>query len=262
MCNDADTQYLALLNEVLNKGYYDNNRTGIPTKKIFGKLMEFDLQKEFPILTTKFVSFKTLLKELFWIYVYQSNDVRLLQNMGVKVWNEWMREDFTIGKAYGYQVKKYRQIDKLIEGLKSDPQSRRHLMTLWNLEDLDDMVLQPCALQTIWDVSDGKLNCTLIQRSGDLGLGVCFNTAQYALLVHMIAQVTNLQVGYFKHYINNVHLYENHFEPIKEQLNRNPYNAPQLWINPEIRDFYDFTVDDFKLLNYRSHPSIKMEVAI
>ncbi|OPH61899.1 thymidylate synthase [Paenibacillus ferrarius] len=258
----ADKQYLELVRDILTYGYYDNNRTGIPTKKLFGKLFTFDLQNEFPILTTKFVPFKTAVKELFWIYVMQSNDVRGLQQMGVTVWDEWMREDGSIGKAYGYQIAKYKQIDKLIDGLKNDPQSRRHIMTLWNLDDLDDMALQPCAFQTIWDVSNGHLNCTLVQRSGDVGLGIPFNFTQYAVLVHMIAQVTNLKVGTLNHYMNNAHIYENHIEPVKTQLNRESYHAPDLWINPDVKDFYDFTLNDIKLINYKYHPKIDMVVAI
>jgi thymidylate synthase len=260
--NQADKQYLQLVKDILENGYYDNNRTGIPTKKLFGKLFEFDLQKEFPILTTKFVPFKTAVKELFWIYVMQSNDVRGLQQMGVHVWDEWMREDGSIGKAYGYQIAKYKQIDKLIAGLKNDPQSRRHIISLWNLDDLEDMALQPCAFQTIWDVSDGYLNCSLIQRSGDVGLGIPFNFTQYAVLVHMVAQVTGLKAGKLNHYINNAHIYENHFEPIKQQLTREPFEAPKLWINPEITNFYDFSVDDIRLIEYKHHPKIEMDVAV
>jgi thymidylate synthase len=260
--NNADRQYLKIAEEILEKGYYDNNRTGVPTKKLFGKLMSFDLQKEFPILTTKFVPFKTAIKELFWIYVMQSNDVRGLQQMGVSVWDEWMLADGTIGKSYGYQVAKYKQIDKLIEGLKNDPQSRRHIINLWNIEDLPEMALQPCAFQTLWDVSDGHLNCTLIQRSGDWGLGICFNTTQYSVLIHMIAQITGLKAGRFNHYINNAHLYENHFKPLREQLKRNYYAPPKLWINPNVTDFYDFSPEDIKLIDYKHHPKINMEVAI
>jgi thymidylate synthase len=260
--NQADRQYLELIKDIMDNGYYDNNRTGIPTKKMFGKLFEFDLQKEFPILTTKFVPFKTAVKELFWIYVMQSNDVRGLQQMGVNVWNEWMRADGTIGKSYGYQIFKYKQIDKLIDGLKNDPQSRRHIMTLWNLDDLDDMALQPCAFQTIWDVADGYLNCSLIQRSGDMGLGIPFNLTQYAVLVHMIAQVVNLKPGMLNHYINNAHIYEHHFEPLSIQFEREPYEAPKLWINPDILNFYDFSTEDIQLIDYKYHPKINMDVAI
>ncbi|GAA4709607.1 thymidylate synthase [Brevibacillus fulvus] len=260
--NSADQQYLALVRDVLENGYYDNNRTGIPTKKLFGRSFQFDLQQEFPILTTKQVFFKTALKELFWIYVYQSNDVRKLHEMGVTVWDEWAREDHTIGKAYGYQVRKHRQIDKLIEGLIHNPQGRRHIISLWDLADLEEMALQPCAFMTMWDVSDGYLNCTLVQRSADLGLGVPFNFTQYAVLVHMIAHVTGLKPGKFVHYLNNAHIYENHFEPIKQQLERTPFPAPTLWINPEVKDFYQFTPDDIRLIGYQHHPKIEMEVAV
>jgi len=260
--SSADQQYLALVKEVLEHGYYDNNRTGVPTKKVFGKLFAFDLEQEFPILTTKQVFFKTAVKELLWIYVHQSNDVKRLQEMGVTVWDEWAREDGTIGKAYGYQVRKHRQIDKLIDGLIRDPQGRRHIISLWDLNDLEDMALQPCAFMTMWDVSDGKLNCTLVQRSADLGLGVPFNTTQYAVLVHMIAQVTGLKPGRFHHYLQNAHIYENHFSGLQEQLQREPYPAPQLWLNPEIRNFYDFTPEDIKLIGYQHHPKIELEVAV
>lgn len=260
--NQADQQYLALIRDVLENGYYDNNRTGIPTKKLFGRSFTFDLQKEFPILTTKQVYFKTAVKELLWIYVLQSNDVAKLREMGVTVWDEWAREDGTIGKAYGYQIRKHQQIDKLIDGLQRDPQGRRHIMSLWDMNDLDDMALQPCAFMTMWDVSDGRLNCTLVQRSADLGLGVPFNFTQYAVLVHMVAQVTGLQPGMFIHYLHNAHIYENHEAALAEQLKREPYAAPKLWLNPEITDFYDFTADDVKLIDYRHHSKLEMEVAI
>lgn len=260
--SQADNQYLTLVKDILENGYYDNNRTGVPTKKLFGKMFQFDLQKEFPILTTKHVAFKTAVKELLWIYQLQSNDVRVLQEMSVKVWNEWMLEDSTIGKAYGYQVNKHKQIDNLIDGLKSDPQGRRHIISLWDMNDLKDMALQPCAFMTMWDVNDGHLNCTLIQRSGDIGLGIPFNFTQYAILIHMIAQVTELKVGQFNHYINNAHIYENHFDALREQLERQPYQAPKLWINPDVKVFYDFTPEDFKLIDYKYHPKLEMEVAV
>ena len=161
---NADVQYLTIAKNILGHGYYSNNRTGIPTYKLPHQIMQFDLRKEFPILSSKYVAFKTAIKELLWIWQKQSNDVRELQKMGCHVWDEWMREDGTIGKAYGYQIKKYHQLDKLIETLKTDPQNRRMIVSLWNVEDLPDMALQPCAFQTLWDVSDGYLNCMLIQR--------------------------------------------------------------------------------------------------
>lgn len=262
--NSADKQYLDIIKNIIKHGYYDQNRTGIATYKLPHQIMQFDLSKEFPILTTKFVAFKTAVKELLWIWQKQSNDVRELQEMGVKVWNEWALEDGTIGKAYGYQIKKFNQLDKLIEALKNDPQSRRMLVSLWNCEDLEEMALQPCAFLTMWDVTDGKLNCMLVQRSGDMGLGVPFNTAQYAALTHMIAQVTNLKVGLFTHVINNAHVYENHVETLKEQLARaeEAKPAPTIWINPEVKDFYDYTPEDIKLEGYEHLGKLSMEVAI
>ena len=189
----ADTQYLNIVENILDHGYFDNNRTGVRTYKLPHQIMQFDLEKEFPILTTKFVAFKTAVKEILWIWQLQSNDVRELQKMNCHVWDEWMRPDGTIGKAYGYQIRKYKQVDKLLETLKTDPQNRRMIVSLWNIEDLPDMALQPCAYQTLWDVTDGRLNCMLIQRSGDMGLGVPFNMTQYAVLIHLIAQSADLQ---------------------------------------------------------------------
>lgn len=260
----ADKQYLDLVERILDMGYYDQNRTGIATYKLPQQMMQFNLAEEFPILTTKFVAFKTAVKELLWIWQKQSNDVKELQEMGVHVWDEWMREDGTIGKAYGYQIGKYNQLDTLIDTLKNDPQSRRMIVSLWNVEDLDDMALQPCAFLTMWDVTDGHLNCTLIQRSGDMGLGVPFNTAQYAALTCMIAQVVGLKPGIFTHFINNAHIYENHVEALKTQLARRDeaLPAPKLWINPEIKDFYDFTADDVRLEGYEHLGKLSMEVAV
>ena len=186
--------------------------------------------------------------------------------MGCHVWDEWMREDGTIGKAYGYQIKKYHQLDKLIDTLKNDNQSRRMIISLWNIEDLDDMALQPCAFQTLWDVNNGYLNCMLVQRSADWGLGCPFNFTQYATLVHLIAQVTNLKPGLFTHVINNAHIYENHVPMIKEQIKRMDIAAkiaaPKLEINPDIKDFYKFTIDDICLNGYNDLGVLKMKVAV
>lgn len=160
----ADKQYIDIVKNILDHGTYSNNRTGIPTYKLPHQIMQFDLQKEFPILSSKFVASKTALKELLWIWKMQSNNVRELQKMGCHVWDEWMREDGTIGKAYGYQIAKYNQLDNLINTIKTDPDSRRMIVTLWNIEDLPDMALQPCAYETLWDVQEDKLNCILLQR--------------------------------------------------------------------------------------------------
>lgn len=260
----ADTQYLQMVENILDHGYYDQNRTGIATYKLPHQVMQFDLEKEFPILTTKFVAFKTAVKELLWIWQKQSNDVRELQRMGVTVWDEWMREDGTIGKAYGYQIAKFKQLDNLIQTIKEDPQSRRMIVSLWNIEDLADMALQPCAYETLWDVADGKLNCMLIQRSGDMGLGIPFNMTQYAVLVHLIAQVTGLKPGLFTHVINNAHVYENHVEALRTQLARKgqAVAAPKLIIDPSITDFYDFKPEHIVLEGYEHLGKLSMEVAV
>lgn len=260
----ADVKYLEIVENILNNGYYDNNRTGVGTYKLPHQIMQFDLEKEFPVLTTKFVAFKTAVKELLWIYKDQSNDVRKLQEQNVHIWDEWMKEDGTIGPAYGYQVAKYDQIDKLIQSIKDNPQDRRMLISLWNIEDLPEMALQPCCFLTLWDVTNGRLNCMLIQRSGDIPLGIPFNMSQYAVLVYLIAQVTGLKPGIFTHVINNAHIYENQVEGMKVQLSRKneAYAAPKLWINPDINDFYSFTPEDIKLIDYKHHAKIQMEVSI
>ena len=262
--SSADTQYLDMVERILKQGYYSNNRTGIPTYKLPHQIFQFDLEKEFPILTTKFVAFKTAVKEILWIWQLQSNDVRELQKMNCHVWDEWMRPDGTIGKAYGYQIRKYKQVDHLLDMLRHDPQIRRMIVTLWNIEDLPDMALQPCAFQTLWDVSDGRLNCMLVQRSGDMGLGVPFNMTQYAVLIHLIAQTVGLKPGLFTHVINNAHIYENHVEAMKTQLARRgqAFPAPRLCINPDIHDFYQFTIDDIALDGYQHLGKLPMEVAV
>ena len=210
----ADTQYLGIIKNILDAGSLGDNRTGMPAYKLPHQIMQFDLEKEFPILTTKFVAFKTSVKEILWIWQKQSNDVRLLQQWNCHVWDEWMREDGTIGKAYGYQLGKYHQVDTLLETLKKDPQSRR--------------------------------------------------MAQYAALVHMIAQVSGLRVGLFTHVINNAHVYKNHVDAMKTQLARLPkaYDAPVLKLNPDVHNFYDFKPEDIVLENYKHHEKIAMEVSV
>ena len=259
-----DQQYLDIAARILEQGYFDQNRTGIPTYKLPHQIMQFDLSQEFPILTTKKVAFKTAVRELLWIFKEQSNDVRRLQEQNVHIWDEWMMEDGTIGTSYGWGVKKYHQVDHLIEQLKTNPQDRRMMLNLWQIPYLDTGALYPCCFLTMWDVTDGRLNCMLVQRSGDWGLGVPFNTTQYAVLVHLLAQVTGFQPGLFTHVINNAHIYENQVEGIRTQLGRRDqaFDAPKLWINPEITDFYQFTDRDIKLIGYQHLDKIKMEVAV
>lgn len=261
----ADTKYLDIVQNILDNGKLGQNRTGMPAYKLPHQIMQFDLEKEFPILTTKFVAFKTAVKEILWIWQKQSNDVRVLQQWNCHVWDEWMQEDGTIGKAYGYQLAKYHQVDTLLKTLKENPQSRRMVVSMWNVEDLPEMALQPCAFLTMWDVSaDNRLNCMLVQRSGDMGLGIPFNMAQYAALVCMIAQVSGLRPGLFTHVINNAHIYENHVEALKTQLARRneAYPAPRLQLNPEIKDFYDFKPEDIVLENYQHLGKLPMKVSV
>lgn len=261
----ADTKYLDIVQNILDNGALGQNRTGMPAYKLPHQIMQFDLEKEFPILTTKFVAFKTSVKEILWIWQKQSNDVRVLQQWNCHVWDEWMQEDGTIGKAYGYQLAKYHQVDTLLKTLKENPQSRRMVVSMWSVEDLPEMALQPCAFLTMWDVSaDNRLNCMLVQRSGDMGLGIPFNMAQYAALVCMIAQVSGLRPGLFTHVINNAHIYENHVEALKTQLARRneAYPAPRLRLNPEIKDFYDFKLEDIVLENYQHLGKLPMKVSV
>ncbi len=262
--SNYDRQYLDLVKRILDDGYYDENRTGTNTYKLPHQIMQFDLRKEFPILTTKKMAFKVAVTELLWIFKDQSNVVKDLQDQNCRIWNEWEMEDGTIGTAYGYVVKKYDQMNKLLDGLKNDPQGRRHMINLWQISELPTGALPPCCFLTMWDVTDGHLNCMLVQRSGDIGLGVPFNTTQYAVLVHLVAQATGLKPGLFTHVINNAHIYENHVDALKLQVSRGDqaYPAPELYINPEIKNFYDFKVSDIELRNYECLDTIKMTVSV
>lgn len=270
-----DYYYLSIANKILSEGEMRDNRTSIRAISLPHVCITIDLEEDgFPILASKFVGFKTAIKELLWIWQMQSNDVRKLQDMNVHIWDEWMQEDGTIGKAYGYQLAKYKQVDNLIKTIKEDPTSRRMITTLWNIEDLPEMALQPCAFQTLWNINKGKLNCMLTIRSNDWFLGNPFNVVQYAALVYMIAQVTNYKPGRLTVCINDAHIYENHIPQIQEQLGLVDMNEmfdafitnrlckPKLVLNEDIKDFYDFTIDDIKLDGYIPGPKIKAEVAV
>ncbi|PGO60766.1 thymidylate synthase [Priestia megaterium] len=289
--NQADLQYNSLVQDVIYNGTWDKDQKvrtvwadGKPayTKSVISRQFRFD-NSEVPILTTKRVAWKTAIKELLWIWQMKSNDVRVLQEMGVKIWDEWMLPDFTIGKAYGYQLgkknrviklrrhwkgnywtqaKKVDQVDYLIHELKNNPASRRHITTLWNPDDLEEMSLTPCVYETQWYVRNGKLSLEVRCRSNDLALGNPFNVFQYNVLHRMIAQVTGYELGEYIFNIGDAHIYERHIEPLTEQINRESYEAPTLWINPEVKNFYDFTIDDFELRDYKHGDTIKMEVAI
>lgn len=277
-----DKDYLDLCKDILENGYYSNNRTGIPTYKIPHKVFKFDLEDEFPILTTKYVAFKSAILEMLWFYQVQSNDVRWLQERNVKIWNEWQIDEngyyqgkyfgkeyaYTIGTAYGYIVNKYKLIDSLINTLKTNPDDRRMIMSLWQNSELETAALPSCVWNTEWDVTDGKLNCMVTQRSCDVALGLPFNVTQYAVLIHLIAQVTGLKPGIMTWCINNAHIYENQIEGIKVQMSRlkDAYPAPKLYINKNITDFYKFDnskeLTDIKLVDYKYHEKIKMDVAV
>lgn len=288
--SQADIQYKGIIETILAKGYSDENekvRTvwddGTPAHTVssIGKSMRFD-NSEVPILTSKKVAWKWAIKELLWIWQMKSNVVQDLRDMGVDIWDEWELPDGTIGKAYGYQLaKKNRQIlvpihhsvngcklemvdqvDYLLNQLETNPASRRHITTLWNPDDLDNMALTPCVYETQWHVKDNKLHLEVRCRSNDMGLGNPFNVFQYNVLQRMIAQVTGYELGEYIFHIGDSHVYDRHIEPIKEQMKRETYEAPTLWINPEVKNFYDFTIDDFKLINYKHGEPVNLDVAI
>lgn len=269
----ADKYFKEEVNQILTSGFNDEQYEVRPvwvnddgttepahTIKTFGVLRSYDLSKEFPILTLRTQPFKTAVKEVIWMWVKKSNNIK---DLDAHIWDAWADEDGSIGKTYSYQLaQKYDlpegymdQIDALIYNLKNNPMNRRMIVTMWNPKDLKEMNLAPCCYETIWDVTDGKLNCTLIQRSGDTAAAAAsggFDTIEYAILVHMIAQVCGLKPGILNHYVNNLHIYDRHIPIMQEILNNPEYVAPEFWINPEVKNFYDFTVDDFKLIDYKS----------
>lgn len=232
------------------------------TIKTFCAVRRYDLSKEFPILTLRTQAFKGVVRELLWMWQKKSNVVDEL-GKSAPIWRAWERPDGTIGKTYGYQLGKvshyeygdFDQVDNLIYLLKNKPMDRRMIVNMWCPEDLHDMALPPCVYESIWDVTDGKLNCTLIQRSGDLLAAASsggWDTVEYAILQHMLAQVCGYQVGELVHIVNNLHIYDRHMEAVDEVYNNPEYPAPKIWINPEVKDFYAFTEDDFKLIDYQS----------
>lgn len=259
-----DEIYLDMVEKILTEGYYDQNRTGVATYKLPHQIMQLDLEKEFPILTTKFVAFKTAVKELLWIFQKQSNKIDDLHKENVHIWDEWEMPDGTIGTSYGWIVKKFNQIDTLIEQIKTNPQNRRMIINLWQIPYLDTGALYPCVFNSCWDVTNGKLNCMLTIRSNDLPLGNPFNVVQYAVLVHLLAQVTKYKPGLLTVCISNAHIYENQIEGIKEQISRREkaLPTPKLWVNPEIKDFYEFTIEDIKLEGYEHLGKIDMPVSV
>jgi len=257
-----DKVYARIARDILDSGSKAANRTKTQAYKLPHQIMRFDLRREFPILTTKYVAFKTAVKEILWIYQKQSNKISDLREENVHIWDLWAKEDDTIGTSYGWVINEYKQTDKLLESLKNNPQDRRMVMDMWQIPHLDGGSLYPCCFLTMWDVTDGFLNCALIQRSGDFPLGVPFNTTQYAVLLCMFAQVSGFKPGLLTHVINNAHIYENQIEGVKLQLTREGLPAPKLRLNPEIKNFYDFTIADIELIGYKHQGKIEMEVSV
>lgn len=261
---EYDKQYVDIVEQILSTGYLAENRTDNRTIKVPHAIMKFDLEKEFPFLTLSKKALRLLVEEMLWIYRDMSNNVGLLQEKNVKIWNEWAQEDGTIGTSYGWVVKEYDQLNEVIETLRTNPQDRRMMINLWQIKHLAGGSLPPCAFLFMLDVTDGRLNGMLVQRSGDFPLGIPFNSSQYAILTLMLAQITGLRPGLFTHVINNAHIYENQIEGMQELLSRKgtDFPAPQIWLNPEVKEFADFTVDDVKLVDYKFHPGIKMPVSV
>ncbi len=262
-------QYLDLLQHVLDNGTTRHDRTGTGTIGIFGHQMRFDLGQGFPLLTTKKVHLKSIIHELLW-FIKGSTNVAYLQENGVRIWNEWALPDGELGPIYGYQWRSWPtpsgghidQLAQVISDIKTNPHSRRHIVSAWNVGCIDQMQLPPCHILFQFYVAQGKLSCQLYQRSADLFLGVPFNIASYALLTMMVAQICDLQPGEFIHTLGDAHIYTNHIDQVKEQLTRTPFALPQMHINPQIKDINNFVYDDFQLQNYTSHPPIKGVVSV
>jgi thymidylate synthase len=267
-------QYLQLLQKIINTGADKSDRTGTGTRSLFGYQMRFNLQDGFPLVTTKKLHLKSIIYELLWFLKGDTN-VEYLQQHGVRIWDEWADENGNLGPVYGKQWRKWEgvdgkiidQVSDLIHQLKTNPDSRRLIISAWNVADLPEMKLMPChcLFQFYTTPNEGqrrKLSCQLYQRSADVFLGVPFNIASYALLTLMIAQVCDMEPGEFVHSFGDVHLYKNHFEQAQLQLTRKPFPLPQMKINPEVKNIFDFKFEDFELVNYQSHPSIKAPVAV
>jgi thymidylate synthase len=262
-------QYLDLMQHILETGLQKGDRTGTGTISVFGYQMRLDLQEGFPLLTTKKLHLKSIIYELLW-FLRGDTNVRYLQDYGVKIWNEWADENGELGPVYGAQWRTWRtadgrtidQIAAVIEQIRKNPDSRRHIVSAWNVGELDKMALTPCHALFQFYVGDGKLSCQLYQRSADVFLGVPFNIASYALLTMMVAQVCGLKAGEFVHTFGDAHLYLNHLDQARLQLMRQPFPLPQVFINPAVKSIFDFEYDDFELVNYQAHPHIKGEISV
>ncbi len=262
-------QYLDLMRTILDEGHYKADRTGTGTYSIFGYQMRFDLQKGFPLLTTKKLHLRSIIYELLW-FLRGDTNIQYLHDHNVTIWDEWADEHGDLGPVYGKQWRSWEapdgrvidQITSLIEQLKRNPDSRRLIVSAWNPADVDQMALPPCHTMFQFYANDGQLSCQLYQRSADVFLGVPFNIASYALLTMMVAQVCGLKAKDFVHTFGDAHIYSNHVEQAKLQLSRDPRPLPQMRINPEVKDIFDFQYEDFTLENYDPHPHIKAEVAV
>ena len=261
--------YLKLIADILEHGADKSDRTGTGTRSLFGYQMRFDLNAGFPLLTTKKLHLKSIIYELLW-FIRGETNVRWLQERGVKIWDEWADENGDLGPVYGSQWRswpapdgrKIDQITNVIESIRTRPDSRRHIVSAWNPAEVDEMALPPCHCLFQFYVANGKLSCQLYQRSADTFLGVPFNIASYALLTHMVAQVTGLGVGDFVHTLGDAHLYANHFEQAKLQLTREPRALPTLKLNPDVKRIEDFVFEDFAFEGYDPHPTIKAPIAV
>lgn len=262
-------QYLNLIQDILDNGAVKTDRTGTGTKSIFGHQMRFNLEEGFPLITTKKLHLKSIIHELLWFLKGDTN-VHYLQENGVRIWNEWADEDGDLGHIYGYQWRSWPdyngghidQIKEVIRQIKETPDSRRMIVSAWNVADLDKMNLPPCHLLFQFYVADGRLSLQLYQRSADTFLGVPFNIASYALLLMMVAQVTRLKAGDFVHTTGDTHLYLNHLDQARLQLTREPRPLPRMVINPEVKDIFDFKYEDFKLEDYDPWPHIAAKVSV
>ncbi|MBS9767380.1 MAG: thymidylate synthase [Flavobacteriaceae bacterium] len=262
-------QYHQLLRRVLQGGNERGDRTGTGTIGVFGHQMRFDLSEGFPLLTTKKLHLKSIIHELLWFLSGDTN-IKYLKENGVRIWDEWADENGNLGKVYGYQWRSWAkgngetidQISQVVESIKNSPNSRRHIVTAWNPADIETMALPPCHTLFQFYVANGKLSCQLYQRSADIFLGVPFNIASYALLTMMMAQVCDLEYGDFVHTFGDAHIYKNHLEQVDLQLTRSPRNLPKIFINPNIKDIFGFSYDDFTLTDYNPYPHIKAEVSV
>ncbi|OQX04429.1 MAG: thymidylate synthase [Thiothrix lacustris] len=262
-------QYLDLMRHVRDHGVKKTDRTGTGTLSVFGHQMRFDLSQGFPVVTTKKLHLRSIIHELLW-FLQGDTNIRYLKANGVRIWDEWADENGDLGPVYGYQWRNWPtpdgrhidQISQVIAQLQNNPDSRRIIVSAWNVADVDNMALPPCHAFFQFYVAEGKLSCQLYQRSADIFLGVPFNIASYALLTLMMAQVTGLKPGEFVHTLGDAHLYLNHLEQVELQLSREPHPLPQMKLNPQITDLFAFTYDDFELSGYEHHPHIKAEVAV